>query len=119
MNNASHLFDAIAAIFKEGKREKCLMSDVDIDLMCLHFWEVYVLWDGAFSLARMVNLTHEDAENYQQFAWAAVQSCAILGPITPKVHTMLRHVEWQMNFFHTGKSLQYNHNHEISNMLLN
>jgi hypothetical protein len=43
MNNATHLFDAIAAIFKEGKRDGCLMSHADIKLMCLHFWEVYVL----------------------------------------------------------------------------
>ncbi len=42
MNNATHLFDAIAAIFKEGKRDGCLMSDANIDSMCLHFWEVYV-----------------------------------------------------------------------------
>jgi hypothetical protein len=48
MNNASHIFDQFAAIFKEGKRNECLLSDADIDLMCLHFWEVYVLWDGIF-----------------------------------------------------------------------
>jgi hypothetical protein len=65
--------------------------------MCLHFREVYVLWDGAFALARTFNPTNEDAETYQTFVSAAVQSSAILGcPITPKVHTMLRHVEWQM-----------------------
>ncbi len=35
--------------------------------------------------------------SYQKFVWAAVQSSAILGcPITPKVHMMLWHVEWQM-----------------------
>jgi hypothetical protein len=73
------------------------MSDADIDSMCLYFWEVYVLWDGAFLLARMVNPTRDDAETYQKFVWVAVQSSAILRcPITPKVHTMLRHVEWQM-----------------------
>ncbi len=97
MNNATHLFDTITAIFKEGKRDGCLMSNADIDSMCLHFREVYVLWDGAFLLARTVNPTHDDAETYQKFVWAAVQSSTILGcPITPKVHTMLRHVEWQM-----------------------
>ena len=97
MNNATHLFDAFTAIFKEGKREGCLLSDADIDTMCLHFREVYVLWDGAFALARTFNPTNEDAETYQTFVSAAVQSSGILGcPITPKVHTMLRHVEWQM-----------------------
>ena len=97
INNATHLFDAFTAIFKEGKREGCLLSDADIDTMCLHFREVYVLWDGAFALARTFNPTNEDAETYQTFVSVAVQSSAILGcPITPKVHTKLRHVEWQM-----------------------
>jgi hypothetical protein len=97
MNNATHLFDAFTAIFKEGKREGRLLSDADIDTMGLHFREVYVLWDGAFALARMFNPTNEDAETNQTFVSAAVQSSGILGcPITPKVHTMLRHVEWQM-----------------------
>ena len=62
MNNASHIFDQFAAIFKGGKREECLLADADIDSMCLHFWEVYVLWDGAFSLARIINPSDEDAE---------------------------------------------------------
>jgi hypothetical protein len=97
MNNASHIFDQLAAIFKEGKREECLLADAVINLMCLHFWEVYVLWDGAFSLARTINPTDEDAEAYQMFLLAAVSGSKILQcPITPKLHTMLRHVQWQM-----------------------
>ncbi len=97
MNNATYLFDAFAVIFKEGKREGCLLSNADINSMCLPFREVYVLWDGAFWLARTVNPTNDDTETYQKFVLAAVQRSAILGcPITPKVHTMLRHVEWQM-----------------------
>ena len=64
MNNASHILDQFATIFKEGKREECLLAYADIDSMCLHFWEVYVLWDGAFSLARIINPTDEDAEAY-------------------------------------------------------
>jgi hypothetical protein len=97
MNNASHIFDQFAAICKEGKREDCLLTDADIDCMCLHFWEVYVLWDGAFSLARTINPTDEDADTYQRFVLAALHGSKILQcPITPKVHTMLRHVAWQM-----------------------
>jgi hypothetical protein len=68
--------------------------------MCLHFREVNVLWDGAFSLA-MVNPMKHDTETFQKFVLAAVQSSQILGcPIMPKVHTMLRHVHWQMMHFH-------------------
>ena len=97
MNNASHIFDQLAAILKEGKRKDCLMSDDDIGLLCLHFWEVYVLWDGAFSLARKIDPTDEDTETYQRFVLAALQgSLTLQCSITPKVHAMLRHVKWQM-----------------------
>jgi hypothetical protein len=72
MNNATHIFDQFAAICKEGKREECLLTDADIDCMCLHFWEVYVLWDGAFSLARLINPMDEDADTYQTFLLAAL-----------------------------------------------
>ena len=97
MNNATHLFNTFATIFKVGKREGCQLTDTDIDLMCLHFREVYVLWDGAFSLARTINPTNDEADTYQKFVFAAVSGSLILQcPITPKVHTMLRHVKWQM-----------------------
>jgi hypothetical protein len=96
MNNATHLFDEFAAIFKRGKREGCLLSDEGIDSMCLHFREVFVLWDGAFSLALTINRTRADALTYQMFVDAALQDSKILQcPITPKVHIMLRHVAWQ------------------------
>jgi hypothetical protein len=40
MNNATYLFDQFAAIFKERRREGCLLSHTEIDLMCLHFRKV-------------------------------------------------------------------------------
>jgi hypothetical protein len=65
--------------------------------MCLHFREVFVLWDGAFLLARTMNSTRADALTYQMFVDTALQGSKILQcPITPKVHMMLRHVAWQM-----------------------
>ena len=71
--------------------------------MCLHFREVYVLWDGAFLLARTVNPTDDEIETYQSFILAAVEGSKILGcPVTPKVHTKLRHVHWQMKHLHWG-----------------
>jgi hypothetical protein len=33
MNNAPHIFDQLAAIFKKGKRKECLLADADFDLM--------------------------------------------------------------------------------------
>ena len=95
MNNASHIFDQFAAIFKEGKRNECLLSDADIDLMCLHFWEVYVLWDGALLLERTINPTDKDADTYQKFVLVAVHGSKVLQcSITPKMHAMLHHVQW-------------------------
>ena len=89
-------FDQFATIFKEWKREKCLLANADINSLCLHFWEVYVLWDGAFSLERTINPMDEDAEACQTFLLATVSSSKLIQcPITPEVHTMLRHVQWQ------------------------
>jgi hypothetical protein len=49
------------------------------------------------SLARIINPTDEDAEAYQTFILTAVSGSKILQcPITPKIHAMLRHVQWQM-----------------------
>ncbi len=97
MNNASHICDKFAAIFKEGKRKECLLSDDDMESMCLHFWQVYDLWDGAFLLARTINPTDEDADAYQTFVFAVVHVSKILQcSITPKVHAILWHVQLQM-----------------------
>ena len=94
MNNVYHIFDQFAAIFKEGKRNECLLSDADIDLMCLHFWEVYVLWGRAFLLARTINPTDKDADTYQKYVLAVVHGSKVLQcSITPKVHAMLHHVQ--------------------------
>jgi hypothetical protein len=97
MNNASHVFDQFAAIFKEGKRPDCLLLDDDIDAMCLHFREVFVLWDRAFSLARIVNPTEEDITTYERYVSAAGKGNKVLEcSVTPKVHLMLTHIAWQM-----------------------
>ena len=51
MNNASRVSDCISVVFKEGKRDDCLLSDAEIESLCKHFGEVFILWDGAFLLA--------------------------------------------------------------------
>ncbi len=84
INNASHIFDQLAAVLKEGERKDCLLSDDDIGLLCLHFREVYVLWDGAFSFARKIDPTDEDTETYQRFVLAALKgSLTLQCSITP------------------------------------
>ncbi len=66
----------------------------DCDTMCLHFCEVNVLWDGAFSLARTINSADNDADTYQRFVLVALHGSKTLKcPITPKVHMMLKQIK--------------------------
>jgi hypothetical protein len=45
----------------------------------------------------MIDPTDEDADTYQTFLLVALHGSKIIQcPITPKMHTMLRHVQWQM-----------------------
>jgi hypothetical protein len=97
MNNATYFFDGLAVILKEGKRPDSPLSDADIDALCLHFWEVFVLWDGAFLIARTVNPTENDTATYLRYVVAAVHGHeALRRTVIPKVHLMLKHVAWQM-----------------------
>jgi hypothetical protein len=103
MNNATYFFGGLVVILKEGKRPDSLLSDADIDAMCLHFWEVFVLWDGVFSLARTVNPTENDTTTYLRYVDAAVHGHEALScTVTPKVHLMLKHVAWQMRHIPGG-----------------
>ena len=97
MNNTTHVFDNYSYIFKDRKRDDCLLSDAEIEGLCLRFCEVFVLWDGAFLLARTVNPTELDAITYQNYVVASFKASRSLQcTITPKVHMMLKHVKWQM-----------------------
>jgi hypothetical protein len=103
MNNACHIFDTFSTIFKEGKRPTCVLSDANIDALCLQFREVFVLWDGAFSLARTINPVEVDMKIYPLYVDAAVQGSKDLQcTVTPKVHLMLEHVEWKMRNIQGG-----------------
>jgi hypothetical protein len=62
--NATHVFEELTVIFKEGKRENCTLSNEAMDAMCVHFREVFVLWDAAFLLARTVNPMKQDIMAY-------------------------------------------------------
>ncbi len=91
---------------KEGKRPNSIgsiLSNANVDALCLHFWEVFVLWDGAFSLARTVGPMEQDTKTYLRYVLAAVHGNDALGcTITPKVHTMLKHVAFQMRYIRGG-----------------
>ena len=93
MNNAGHIFDELAVIMKEGKRPDSILSDADVDALCVHFREVFILWDGAFSLARTVNPMENDAETYLRYVSTVVHgNDALRCTVTPKVHLMLKQV---------------------------
>ena len=73
------------------------LSDAEIESLCKHFCEVFFLWDGAFLLARTVNPMELDVITYQRYVLAADEgSKALQCTVTPKVHMMLKRVEWQM-----------------------
>ncbi len=71
-----------------------MLSKEDINGMCLHFREVFVLWDGAFLLTQTVNPMEQDIKTYQRrYVNAAAQGNALLRcTVTPKLHYMLQHV---------------------------
>jgi hypothetical protein len=97
MNNAAHVFKELAVIMKERKRPDSILSDANINALCLHFWEVFILWDGAFSLAQTVNPMENDTKTYLRYVSVAVHgNDALHCTVTPKVHLMLKHVAWQM-----------------------
>ncbi len=97
MNNASHVFDNLSLVFKEGKKVDCLLLDAGIESLCLHFCEAFVLWDDAFLLARTVNPMELDVINYQMYVLAVVTGSKDLQcAVNPKVHMMLTHIKRQM-----------------------
>ncbi len=97
MNNATYFFDELAVIIKAGNRPGSVLSDAHVEVLCLHFKKVFVLWDGAFLLAQTVNPMEHDTTTYLRYVQAAVHGNAALRcTITPKVHLMLKHVACQM-----------------------
>ena len=73
INNATHIFDKLAVIMKEGRRPASMLSNnADIDALCLHFWEMFILWDGVFLLARTVSPMEQDTQTYLRYVLAAV-----------------------------------------------
>jgi hypothetical protein len=86
-----------------GKRSNCILADTNINALCMQFCEVFVLWDGAFSLARTINPIEIDCSTYRMYVRAAVKGSKDLRCTgTPKVHLMLEHVEWQMTNIRGG-----------------
>jgi hypothetical protein len=103
MNNATYVFDQLALIFQEGKMPNYLLSDNNIAALCLQFRELFVLWDETFLEARTINPDKADIATHRMYVTAVVQGHTDLKcAITPKVHLMLKHVEWQMKYIRGG-----------------
>ena len=95
-DNASFVFDEWCEILIKMKRPNSL-EDSEIREKCEQFKSVFLLWDGAFSVARTINPEGKDFALYRRFVNAAVDlHCGIGCNITHKVHLMWKHVEWQM-----------------------
>jgi hypothetical protein len=108
MNNGAHNFNVLAVIMKEGKRPDSILSDANVDALCLHFWEEFILWDGAFSLARTVNPMENDTKTYLRYVSTAVHGNDSLHcTVTPKVHLILKHVAWQMRNIRGGWEIKW------------
>ncbi len=103
MNNSAHILDELVVIMKEGKRPNTILSNADVNALCLHFWKVFILWDGAFLLAQTVGPMEQDTKTYLRYVLVAVHGNDALGcTTTPKVHMMLKHVAFQMRYIRGG-----------------
>jgi hypothetical protein len=103
MNNACHILDRFLAIFKGGRGQNALCWTPILMLCACSFERGPVLWDGAFLLARTINPTEIDASIYWMYVNAAVKGSKDLQcTVTPKVHLMLEHVDWQMTKIEGG-----------------
>jgi hypothetical protein len=103
MNNATYLFDKFAVILKKGQKVDCQFEDANIDTLCAQFKAVFLLWDGAFSLARTHHPVEADVAEYRSYVTAAVHGHTnLMCSITPKDHYMLTHVEEQMRIILGG-----------------
>ncbi len=48
MINATYFFDELAVIIRARNRPGSILSNAHVEALCLHFREVFVLWDWAF-----------------------------------------------------------------------
>jgi len=96
MDNAFFVFDEFATILKAGSRNGSLTPE-KIDERCEEYKSAFLLWDGAFSMARKIDPTAQDRAMYRRYMRGAIEAHGKIGcSITHKAHLMWRHVHWQM-----------------------
>jgi hypothetical protein len=72
MNNVIFLFNKFTGILKEGQMVDCQFENDDIDALCAQFKTVFLLWDGAFLVARTHHPDEVDIAQYRKLVTAAV-----------------------------------------------
>jgi hypothetical protein len=80
-----------------------VLLDANTNALCLQFREVFVLWDGVFSLARTINPMEVDIKIYRLYGNAVVKGSKDLQcTVTPKVQLMMELFECQMRNIQGG-----------------
>ena len=70
-----------------ARREGCVFTDDEIRQLCGDHKNAFLLWDGAFSLARTVNPTAADYALYKRFIDGAVYYHIKIGCSSPQRST--------------------------------
>ena len=87
------IFDEFEEILKENRKEDPPYSISQIETLCQSHKEVFLLWDGAFSLAHTISPTKDDYNLYLDYAKAAMDMHVAIGcSVTHKCHLMLVHL---------------------------
>ena len=70
MTNTAHIFDELAVIMTEGKRPDSILSNANVNELCLQ--KASVLWDGVFLLAQTVSPMEQDTKTYLRYVLGQV-----------------------------------------------
>jgi len=102
MDHSFYVFDEFATILKAGCRNDSLTPE-KIDQKCEEYKAAFLLWDGAFAMARKVDPSVEDRAMYRRYVKGAIDAHGVIGcSITHKAHLMWLHVHWQMKCVEGG-----------------
>ena len=91
--DAVSIFDEFEENLKENQKEDSPYLISQIETLCQSHKEVFLLWDGAFSLAHTISPTKDDYNLYLDYAKAAMDMHVAIGcSVTHKCHLMLVHL---------------------------
>ena len=100
--NATFIFNEFKKTLLEDRKNDG-MSEEAIKKMCADHKTFHLLWNGAFSLARMVDPSDGNTDLYKRYVFAAVCCHVCIGcNVTHKIHSMWLHVADQMKYVPGG-----------------